>query len=134
MIITVNAQRIKVNFNGEIHPYNFKIEKIEVKNGKTMVYATVKQKKNFSYNLLFDDCQLIPNSTNTPVHGTLCEWNESNKALDFAKSVNDEKQDKFILIFSGTDIIGASGFNIKMGTIQNRKKTPVIFENIAIKK
>lgn len=134
LVFTTNAQRLKINHKNQIQTIQIKIEKIEVKEGNTIVYITAKQNKNFSYNILFDNCQLTPNSTGVAENGELSSWNGSGKALEFSKPIRDDQEEKFTLTFPGSNILDSSSFNIQLGTLQNRKKTPIIIENIPIKK
>ncbi len=134
IIVCANAQYLKVNYKGEIRPYTIKIDKIEVKENQTIVFVEVKQQKNFSYNILLDNCTLIPNSTSQQVEGKLRTWNDSKKALEFSKPVRDDCAEKFTIMFPGTDILTSDYFDITIGTIQNRQKTPITIQNVAIKK
>ncbi len=134
VVITANGQKVKINYKGDIHPYKFKIEKAEVKDGNTIFYFKVQQKERFSYNILFDECLLSTNNSSSEIKGTLSTWNDDKRVNDFPKPISDQKEEVFTISFPGTDIIGASQFDIRIGTIQNKNKTPIIFEGIKIKK
>lgn len=128
--MTVNGQKVKIDYKGEVFPYEFKIEKAEVKDGETVFFIKVKQKENFSYSILFDECLMTTDKTSGEIKGSLKTWNEEERVNDFPKPVNDIDYVQFTLSFPGDDIIRAEQFTLRIGTIQNRKKTPIILEGI----
>lgn len=134
VVITASGQKVKIKYKTELHPYKFKIEKAEVKDGNTIFYFKVQQKERFSYNISFDECILSTNNSSSEIRGALNTWNEDKRVNDFPKPISDQKEEAFTISFPGKDILGASQFTIKLGTIQNKNKTPIIFDNVKIKK
>lgn len=132
-VMTVYGQKVKINYKTELHPYKFTIEKAEVKGGNTTFYIKVKQKERFSYSILFDECLLTTNNS-SDIKGSLATWNEDKRVNDFPKVINDQDEDKFTLTFPGQDILKAKQFTLRIGTIQNKNKTPIVLENIKPKK
>lgn len=128
------SQNIKINYKGEIKPYTFKIEKAEVKNDDTVFTIKVKQQERFSYNISFQDCWLSFGNSSDEIKGSLKSWNDNKKIGSFPKPISDQKDEIFTLSFPGTDILYADEFNIKIGNIQDRLKTELIFNNIKLKK
>lgn len=133
-IFYINAEKFRVNYKESIKPFNFRIEKVEVKNGETYVYCKVQEFKNFSYNLSFEDCYLIIENVSDIIPGKLTAWSDDKKVTQYVKSVSDENDEKFVLTFPGTDISNVKTFGIKIGNIMDKKKTDIIFKDIKIRK
>ncbi len=134
IVITANGQKVKIKRKIEMHPYKFNIEKAEVKDGNTIIYFKVQQKERFSYNILFDECIMNTDNLSSEIRGSLNTWNDDNRVNELPKSISDQKEESFTVRFPGKEILDASQLTIKLGTIQNKNKTPIIFENIKIKK
>lgn len=128
------SQNVKINYKGEIRPYKFKIEKAEVKNGETTVIIKVKQQERFSYNISFEDCWLSVGNSSNEIKGSLTSWNDNKKPNNYPKPVSDQDDEKFTLTFPGSDILSANEIDIKIGNIQDRSKTELIFRDIKLKK
>ena len=134
VVVTASGQKVKIKYKTELHPYKFQIEKAEVKNGHTIFHIKVKQKERFSYNILFDECLLSLNNLSTEIKGNLSTWNDDKRVNGFPKPISDQKEESFTISFPGSDILGATQFTIRLGTIQNKNKTPIIFDSVRIKK
>lgn len=132
--ILAGAYDYKVNRDIKIKTYDVKIEKIEVKNGETVVYGKVKQKRNFSYNISFEDCYLTLDNYDYKTAGTLRSWNDEKKGLKNPKPVSDQRFEKFTLSFPGTACADARTITIKVGNIQDRQKTEIIFRDVILRK
>lgn len=130
--IFADAQSFKVNRDTRLKSYEVKIEKIEVGNGETVVYGKVKQKRNFSYNISFDDCYILLDNTEDKVEGVLRSWNDEKRGLKNPKPVSDQNFEKFSIVFPGIACADAGIITIKVGNIQDRQKTEIIFHDVTL--
>ena len=134
-IIFGSAKGIKVNFKGIVRPYTVKIEKIESVDNETLVFVKIKQQKNYSYSISFEDCYIAPSDgSGTPIKGHLKIWNGDKKNIRDTKTVSDSDEEKFILSFPGINLSEIQNLNIKIGNILDRKKTEIIFTDIPLTK
>ena len=132
--LSLSAKGVKINVKTEIKPYTIKIEKVETVNGKTLVYGEILQQKRFSYSVEFGDCAVITSSNPNGVQGNLVGWNEDKKIPFTMKTINDKKEEKFILSFPEGTIPQAGSFSLKIGTAQNKDKTELIIPNLSLQK
>lgn len=135
----VNAQNsknelLKVGFKGEINPFEVKIQKILLQENDFFVIGTIKQKENFSYMLNFDDCYIVYGNSDKQEYGNLVLLNKKRQNFEGDQSIGDKKETEFWLKFPCEEFMDVHKFTIKIGTIQNHKRTPIIFYDVPIKK
>lgn len=132
--ILVSAKGFKINSKIEIRPFTIKIEKIENNAQNTLIYGCVKQQERFSYSILFEDCLIITSDNPNGIKGKLVKWNDDKKITHNDRTVSNSREERFVLEFP-SDILPQTGaFSLRIGTIQNRAQTPIIIENISLKK
>lgn len=132
--IMANAQEYKINLKERLRPYEIKIEKVKVQVTETVIFLKIKQQERFSYSISFADCAVFTPSNPTGVKGKLNSWNEDKKIHQDIKTINDEDWEEFTLSFPTHEFISAPYFDLKIGTVQDRKKTELTVLNIRIKK
>lgn len=133
-MLSASALRLKINCKDEIRPIKYKIERAEIKDGETTISIKLLQRKNFSYNVAFDDCYIIVGHSGEPVQGKLTSWKEDRKPPIHPQYISDEDEVELKLTFPGTELSTASDFTLKIGTIQDRNKTELLVTDIKIKK
>ncbi len=134
IMLAVQAKPMKVNYKFDQKPFSFKIEKVDVVDGKTVVYIQVKQFSRFSYNISFEDCVLYTAKDPEGVKGELTGWNEDKKIPSAVKPISDEEFEKFQLTFPSASLAKGATFKIKIGNIQDREQTEIVAENVSIRK
>lgn len=130
----LQAKSIKINYKNQVRPFTIKIEKIDITDSGAVVYAAVKQQQNFSYGISFSDYYIKTPLNSEPVKGTLQTWNNEKKVWSESKPMSDNKEEKFTLFFPIQNLSDAESFDIKIGNIEDRKKTELFFKDIPIKK
>lgn len=128
------AKGIKLNYKAQVKPYNVKIEKVEFKSGKALLYGKIKQQNRFSYSVDFSDCYLTAPSRSSAVKGELVEWNDNKKITNFTKTISDQNNEEFIISFPAADFPESGQMDLHLGTILDRNKTPLLIEAIPLHK
>lgn len=132
--ILLQAQNLKLNYKAEIRPFSFKIEKVKIIDDQAVFFIKVKQHKNFSYSISFEDCYISTASNPEKIKGKLSTWNDDKKIYRNEKTISDEDDEKFTLTFPVPNIINEPKFDIKIGNILDRDKREIIFKDIKTKK
>lgn len=132
--IMLQAKDIKIDYTGVVMPFVFKIEKMNVVDTETVITIKVKQRSNFSYSISFADCYVTIPSTNETVKGDLTSWNDDNKIYRKEQTISDQEDERFTLTFPTTILPECGPFDIKIGNILNKDKTPILFNGISAKK
>ena len=130
----MTSQAIKINSKTEIKPYYFKIEKIEYVGDKSFIYGKVKQQERFSYSISFEDCLIISSENPNGVQGRLVEWNDNKKFNGPERPISDSHEEKFVLEFPKDAVPVNESFSLRIGTMLNKQKTPLIIENLSIQR
>lgn len=131
--LLLSAKGYKVKSKTQIKPFTIKIEKVEYKNNQALVIGNVKQQERFSYSISFEDCNVTTGGESNKTEGKLLDWNGEKKVGSMIKTISDEKEEKFILAFPETAIPKSGSFTLRMGTILNSAKTPIIIEGLKLK-
>lgn len=129
--LSLMAKEIDLNYKGTIMPFDIKIEKLIVGDECSYVIFSIKQKKKFSYQITLDGCNIV-NCKGDAFPGTLSvdeEIDENQKI-----NVSDKMALEVVLKFPGAVLDDCQEFDITLGYIQNRKKTPLTFKNVKLGK
>lgn len=131
MPFLLSAQTVKLKQNETFVSLEIKLDRlVQTANGVNL-YGKVKQKQNFSYNISFQGCAILPENIEK-IPGNLQEWNDNKKTPQEIQSVSDQKDDKFIISFPNLKIIDISNFDLIIGNVLDRPKTPIIFKDIKL--
>lgn len=131
--LSINAQSLKVNLSQTVVSLEVKLNKFTQEKDGVKLEGAVKQKKNFSYSLSMENCEII--SANEKIYpGQLIVWNDNKKNPSLIQSISDEKAEKFSIYFPGLQLKDCANIELKFGTILDRAKTPIIFKITQLKK
>lgn len=133
-VLFANAQKYKIKAETSVHPFEIKIEKLELKDGKALIHGKIKQKKNFSYNISFENCSMTIDDSSEIINGELKSWNGETRRLNLPKVVDCDDYDKFVLSFGISEIPPSKSFTLVPAYILNKDKTDIIFKNLKLKK
>lgn len=130
--LTLMAKGVKLNYKGTVMPFDVKIEKILLveSKGETGIFCKIKQKKNFSYQVNFEGCNIITPDGET-YYGELYRWDGKN-TKEQLQHVSDEYYEELLLVFPTAKLVDFDEFDITVGFIKNQQKTPLTFKNVKI--
>ncbi|MDE6483907.1 MAG: hypothetical protein K2L14_00735 [Duncaniella sp.] len=130
----MQAKNLKVNRKEEIKSIKLNIENVEPTQSGSIVYVSLIQKKNFSYNISFSDIYLsIPNES-IKIKGKVFEWDNDRKAVSDTKSISDKEKSSMSIWFPDITLSKDDTFDIKIGDLLDRNRTELIVTDVKAKK
>lgn len=131
--LTLSAKELKLDEKCQVLSIEVKLEKIEDLGENVIISGKIKQRKNFSYSVSFKDCK-IETSEGKTIPGKLIKWNDNEKIKSYDKTVSDDDSEKFVISFPSFNLGIIPDCTLTIGNVLDRKNTPIIFQNIKLKK
>ena len=129
----LSAQTFKLHQTNTIVSYVIKLDRMVQTPFGVKLYGNIKQKKNFSYNFSLDECAIIlPNGEIIP--GRVQKWNDKKDPSIVNQPISDSYSEHFIIVFPDLNIVDISELDLRLGTVLDRDKTPIILKDIRLKK